>query len=377
MKINQIKTKKRVVVNGANGYVASHFINELIKNDYEVIALARGSKKGSAEDRVMSALSEINGQDIVKISGLKIYDYSLLDADFGMTNEMLNEVFEMPVDYYHFAASLKFDFKSREEIFNTNIHGLENSINVFLDNSNQDSRFFFISTAYSCGKHSGVFEERFYDNAGIEEFRNYYEQSKRYAENVIKKYIETRNLDAHIIRLSQVIGDSQKGITLTDYGIFDFTKRVHSLAGRYPNSTVRVKVDEESSQNLIPINTIVYYLMQTPGKAELPVIMNFVAKQSTKNKCILEALNEMLEMEVVPQQELAQKEMTSLERIVSIGMSFTNSYTDTNLVFSTAALDSIIEEEGQEVDKDSLFKMMDYFISVSEQRKRTVQSKAS
>lgn len=367
---------KRIVINGANGYVASHFIFELLKHDYEVIALVRESKNTSPQERMQNVLSEINDGELVKTSKLKVYNYALLSENFGMSEDVLKDIFSKEVDYYHFAASLKFDFKSREEIFNTNINGLENSINVYLNNAIYKSRFFFISTAYSCGKFNGTFKEQFYANEDIESFRNYYEQSKRFAENVIKNYMDSHRLNAHIIRLSQVIGNSQNGVTLTDYGIFDFTKRVLSLGSRHPNNKVRIIVDSEATQNLIPIDTITGYLMHTVKQTEVPTIMNFVAKKSTKNAHILEALNQMTPLNITADSSLKQSEMTSLERIISIGMSFTSSYTATNISFCTEALDSMIEQEGNEVDKESLFRMLRYFIDEIERKKGALQSKA-
>ena len=43
---------KTIIINGANGYVASHFINQLLKQKHKVIALVRPSNKNSPTERM-------------------------------------------------------------------------------------------------------------------------------------------------------------------------------------------------------------------------------------------------------------------------------------------------------------------------------------
>lgn len=353
---------KTIVVNGANGYVASNFINKLIRKNIRVIALVRSGTQKSSTERMIDALSEMNDGEYVDTKNLKVYNYSLLDKDFSIPREQLAEIFGGEIDYFHFSASLKFDLKSKEEIFKTNVDGLENSIKVFSKYTNKTSRFFFIGTAYSCGKFTKLFKEEFYSNEDISRFRNYYEQSKRYAENILKRCNEERGLKGHIIRLSQVVGHSHSGVTKTDYGIFDFTKRIYSLTKRYPGRTVRVHVDPESTQNLIPINTVVKQLCRTVEKNYVPVIMNFVAKKSIKNVVILRAISKLLPINIIPLKYMDHNDMDALERLVAAGMSFTGAYKATNLQFDTKARDSVFLPESNEVNEQTVYKMLEYFI---------------
>ena len=354
---------KKIVINGANGYVASNFINELLLEDYKVVALARSNKKYTAEERVRTALTEMNNGKEVDFSNLEVHDYSLFEENFALQESELQTIFGGNIDYFHFAASLKFDIKSKEEIFGTNLQGVTNSVNTFQKYSEKESRFFFVSTAYSCGRIEGSFKERFYDNAEIDAFRNYYEQSKRYAENVIKDYIDNKGLNACILRLSQVVGNNETGVTKTDYGIFDFSKRVQNLAKKYPGSVIRLKVDPESTQNLIPIDTVVTYLMSAVRTDNVPVILNMIAKHSVKNANILDSISSLMPVTLVPDMHLEKEQMNSLERIMAIGMSFTGAYIDTNISFDTTNLDSIVKEEVSQVSAESIHRMLSYFLS--------------
>lgn len=367
---------RTVIINGANGYVASNFINSLLKKQFMVIALVRANKQ-EPEERMSDVLAHINDNLNVDTSNLEVYNYSLLDNNFSMDENLLKSIFSNEVDYFHFAASLKFDKKSVDEIFSTNVEGVKNSIGVFSEYATGNSRFFYIGTAYSCGKFTGLFEERFYPNEDISAFRNYYEQSKRFAENIVKENIEKNKLNGHIIRLSQVVGNQDTGVTKTDYGIFDFAKRMNSLANRYPNEIVRVNVNPDSTQNLIPINTVTEHLMKTVEVTETPVIMNFVAKESVKNIQIIETLNQLVPIHIIPTNKLEREQMNPIERLISVGMSFTESYIETELLFDTKQRDKLVQNTEMCHIKPSVSKMLKYFIEKLPQNKKKQKSEAA
>lgn len=376
-KINSMKT---IIINGANGYVASNFVLALLKQNYRVVALVRVNQKQSAQERMRQVLSEMCNGCGLSLENLTVCTYSLLEKDFSIEQDKLNEIFKGDVDYFHFAASLKYDEKSKEEIFKTNIDGVENSIQVFLKYASKKSRFFYIGTAYSCGKSSDVFYEKFYDNEPIQAFRNYYELSKRYAENVVRHHINKNNLNGYVIRLSQVVGNHKSGETKTNYGIFDFARRIWSFSQRYPNQVVRIHVDPESSQNLVPVNTIAEYLLETVRHEEVPVIMNFAAKKSVKNGFIIGSLNKLLPVTLIPLKEFPVADMKPTERLVSVGMAFTGLYAETNLVFDTSQRDKIIAySPGQETDEVHVFEMLKYFIDSQKNRngENSMQTKSS
>ncbi|MGQ1946949.1 SDR family oxidoreductase [Geofilum sp. OHC36d9] len=361
---------KRVIINGANGYVASNFINELLKQDYSVVALVRGNVNSSAENRVIQALNLINNGDIPFLDKLTIVDYSLLDDNFGLSRNLLQELFSKDVDYFHFAASLKYNRKSKDELLAVNVKGVENSVNLFSDFASVYSRFFFVGTAYSCGKIKEVFEEKFYPDQDVSAFRNYYEWSKRLAENVVKRNIDNNGLHGHVIRLSQVAGDNRTGVTKTDYGIFDFSKRVHNLASRYPESSVRAKISPEGTQNLIPINVVVNYLLQTVAAPKVPMVMNFVASEPVKNSYIINSLKKLMPLNIIPVPELGHSQMNSLERLMAVGMSFTGNYSNINIQFNTSKRDEVITPVDDCMDEQTVYRMLAYFIENSFKKTR-------
>ena len=364
--------KNRVVVNGANGYVASNFILELLKNGYHVTALVRKKGQESARDRMKNVLVEMNEGDDIAFDKLEVFDYSLFEENFKLPGELLTQIFGGNIHYFHFAASLKFDISSKEEIFGTNLQGVTNSIETFLKYTGTASRFYFVSTAYSCGKHDGVFMEQFYENAGIEAFRNYYEQSKRCAENLIKKYIDDKGLNACILRISQIVGNRETGVEKTDYGIFDFAKRIQRIAQQNPGITLRLQIDPESTQNLLPVDTLVDYFMQIIAAEDVPVILNIVSKSPVKNAVILKSLEDSLPVNLVADMNLQLDKMTRIERIIAVGMSFTGAYININPNFSTENLDHLIHKAPPNVTSEEINKMIAYFLNRRDELKMKI-----
>ncbi len=353
---------KKVIIAGANSFVASHFVHGLLAQNFHVIALVRGSSQYSASERMQQALEDTTLDPIDDSGQLTVLDYVLLDKYFALGEKELVSIFDGEVDYYHFAASLKFDYHSKEEIFDTNINGLKNAMHIFHRYTSEKARFFFISTAYSCGIFTGVFEEKFYPEKDISEFRNYYEQSKRLAENVLQQFMEQNTIDAHVIRLSQVVGNSRSGVTRTSYGIFDFAKRVHALAKEYPNQKVRIHADPDATQNLISIDTVVADLVEVVNTDNVPIIMNFVANDPMPNRKIIQSICDLTTIDLIPEKKIQKEDMNKLERMVLSGMTFTGNYIDTDIDFDTSKRDKIISSQHHEVNESSVFAMLAYYL---------------
>ena len=353
---------KKVVIAGANSFVASHFVHELLGQGFYVVALVRKSSDLSAAERMEKALEDTTLELPSQMENLKVLDYALNDVNFGISDADLAQIFEDAVDYFHFAASLKFDFRSREEIFHTNIDGIRNALQVFENFSSPHARFFYISTAYSCGKMEGSFEEKFYPDDDISSFRNYYEQSKRKAENVLRKFVEKNGISAHVIRLSQVVGNPQTGVTRTDYGIFDFARRIHALSDQFPGQSIRILVDPDANQNLIPINAVVQDLVSLTRKDQVPRILNFVANIPVENYKIIQTISDLLPIELIPEKEINPEEMNELEKMVLSGMTFTGDYINTDINFDTSMRDKVLNSNHREVNDSGLHAMLDYYL---------------
>ena len=65
---------------------------------------------------------------------------------------------------------------------------------------------------------------------------------------------------------------------------------------------------------------------------------------------------------LVQEKQLDRNNLTSLERLIAAGMSFTGMYASNNLVFETKNLDTYFSPNGNEVTKETLHQMIEFFI---------------
>jgi len=361
---------QNIVIDGANGFVASHFIKELTDNNQKVTAFVRKTDKLSSLKRMEEAMLK-TGAVKEQMVNIKVYNYDLKKEKFALPDTSLSEIFNEDVDFFHFAADLRFSEKDKEQIFGTNIDGMENAISTFLKYATPSSRFFYISTVYSCGKTKEPFQEKFYPDAEINQFRNYYEQSKRIAENRLKAHMDNKKFNLHIIRLAQVVGNRETGVTTTNYGVFDFAKRIKSLSKRYPNETVRIKINPESTQNFIAVNVVARYLFEISQIQKLPVIINANGNSYVKNQSITKCLNRLLPINIVHDETLEPRQMTSLERIIAAGMKFTGIYANTIIRFDRTQLEKLVDTSDEKISDESLSRMINYFLE-NIKRKREI-----
>jgi len=360
---------RKIIIDGANGFVASHFIKEITEHNKNVTALTRGNDRQSSQKRMEEALLKTDALKEL-MDSIKVYDYELKKENFALSDISISEIFNEDVDFFHFAADLRFSEKDKEQIFSTNIDGMENAISTFLKYATPSSRFFYISTVYSCGKTKEPFKEKFYPDEKIEYFRNYYEQSKRFAENRLKAHMENKRFNLHIIRLAQVVGNRETGVTTTNYGVFDFAKRIKSLSKRYPNETVRIRIKSDSTQNFIAVNVVARYLYEISQIQKLPIIINVNGNSYVKNKSITKCLSKLLPINIIHDETLEPQQMTSLERIIAAGMKFTGIYANTIIRFDRTQLEKLVDTSDELISDESLCRMINYFIENIKKEKR-------
>lgn len=114
------------VIDGANGFVASHLIGSLLARGDEVIALARASAE-VVRRRVADALCCL-GFDESPAGRLRVRGLALDEPDLGLP---VTEVFAEPCTYWHVAALVTFFPRREEELLNVNVTGSANTLATY------------------------------------------------------------------------------------------------------------------------------------------------------------------------------------------------------------------------------------------------------
>ena len=169
----------RVLVTGASGFVGRKIVAELLSNGAEILALDRTAADFKSNRVVFS-------------------NANLLDKD-GLKKDI--SAFK-PNAVLHLAAIASPVYGNVAELYDVNVHGSENLLDVLRDTCDEGTRVVLTSTAGVYGNSCKEFitEDTPYNP------QNHYSFSKMVMEYISKAYSE---LDIHIVRPFNMIGVGQ------------------------------------------------------------------------------------------------------------------------------------------------------------------------
>jgi len=174
----------KVLVTGGAGFIGSHIIEELVKENFQVASV----------DNYVTGFSENLTRDVT------VYEIDINNPDLEMVFEI-----EKPDYVIHLAAqvSVTKSMKDPSLDFFTNTVGTVNILH--LSKKHNVKKFLFASSA-------AVYGEPEYlpiDENHLIHTKSFYALSKLSAENYIKQYSLFHNLDSCIFRFSNVYGPRQ------------------------------------------------------------------------------------------------------------------------------------------------------------------------
>jgi len=249
---------RRCVITGSTGFVGSHFALGCCRAGNAPIALARGASEVAARERVAHALGVAErslGDDRTPYAAPPL----VLAADLaqhacGVSGEALVRLRRAgPEQFWHFAASLRYEDRHRAQIFESNLQGTLRALE--LAKVSGCTTFVYVSTAYSAGKQRGFVKEQLHDSA--QGFNNAYEDSKARAEHAVAAFCAREGLSFAIFRPSIVIGPhATKRTGGSSTGLYGFVREVSQIAAalRALGRPVEINGDPSTLCNLIPVD---------------------------------------------------------------------------------------------------------------------------
>jgi len=248
------------VLTGSTGFVGSHFALSCCRSGNAPIALARGSSDAGAQERVTQALRSAErslGDDGTCAAPPLVLAADLAQPACGVSGEALNRLRRaQPEQFWHFAASLRYEDRHRAEIFASNLEGTLRALE--LAKLSGCATFVYVSTAYSAGRQQGPVAEQLHDFAAG--FNNAYEDSKARAEHTVAEFCARHGLTFAILRPSIVIGPyATKSTGGSSTGLYGFLREVSRVVAalRALGRPVEVNGDPETLCNLIPVDWFV------------------------------------------------------------------------------------------------------------------------
>lgn len=186
-----------ILVTGGSGYIGSHTIIELLKNDNNIIVV----------DNLIN--SRIKVKDIIeKISGRKIKFYNIDLVDLDSVNEIFNK--EDIDSVIHFAAlkAVGESVKKPLEYYNNNIIGTLNLLTVMKNHNVKKFIFSSSATVYGDSDIMPVYEE-----LPIVSATNPYGRTKTIIEDILRDiYISDSSWDIVILRYFNPVGAHESGL---------------------------------------------------------------------------------------------------------------------------------------------------------------------
>lgn len=343
------------VIDGANGFVASHLIATLLARGEQVIGLARASEE-VVRRRVRDALECL---DLAPTTQLRVRGLSLEGKDLGLDAA---EVFAEPCIFWHTAALITFFPRREEELLKVNVAGSANALATFERHARPGSRFVSVGTAYQCGLDTGrVSPEDWFTHSPPGRFRNFYEYSKREAELELARSRPMRDGVAAVARLGVMVGHSRTGRALTDYGLYDFLRVMAFFARRQPGERVRIPCHPDANLHLAPIDSTIDRLLPLATRDLSRPIFHVVDGHPVPVADLFAAINAHLPIELVPatRQELERRPFTRFEAVVNMRAKYTATYLQHHYDFE-------VRDPGQPaaVTTEVLDRLVDWYVRV-------------
>ena len=312
------------VVDGANGFVASHLIGAMLARGEEVIGLARTSAE-AVRQRVGSALACL-GLDETTATRLPVHPLELHEPDLGGLPAA--EVFAQPCVYWHSAALVTFNPGRDTEMLPVNVAGTANALAAFERHAPPGSRFIALSTAYQCGLDTEAVAEDWPETAPPDRFHNFYEYTKREAELTLAPSRSVRDGVVAVARLGVIVGHSRTGQALTDYGLYDFLRVIAFYARRRPGERVRIPCHPDANLHLMPIDVTVARLLPLAAAPLHNPIFHLVGGGSVEVGDLFAAINARLPVELVAATpaQIARTPFTRFEAAVNMQVKHTATY---------------------------------------------------
>ncbi len=245
--------EKTFLLTGGTGFLGSHLSIELLKKGCRIIFWGRSKNNENYKQRIKKTLKTID-------PSVDLKNVLTIEGDF--INDNINATQKINA-VWHLAANLSFKEKDREDIFNTNVNGLKNILNI---TQKLNCPIYYISTAYVHGQRPGkIFEN---DLIKPKKFNNPYEESKFEAEKTVQEWGKKNNNKFIVFRPSILIKKRLKKVIFFGYYaiLYSLYRLNNALKEKKRKIFFPFPYHKKSSLNLMPIDTAIEWMIKISEK---------------------------------------------------------------------------------------------------------------
>jgi nucleoside-diphosphate-sugar epimerase len=323
---------KNIFLTGVTGFLGSHLTDRLLKEGHRITALARGSKNTSAKTRVAEVMAQVGSVDTERLT---VYEGDITHARLGLSEEDFARIAASTDEVWHCAASLSFSEDDRDEIFQMNVGGTQNLLELVEQTASR--RLQHVSTAYIAGNRKDPALETDI-NVG-QTFKNPYEESKCQSELLVDAAHRSGAISASVYRPSIVIGDSRSGRVTHFHGVYAFMRglwaALERLRRRLPDGQIvqlplRLLGAENTTLNFVPIDYVVEGMIEISSKpSSVGGTYHLANPLATENRVWLPNICRVMGVEgiqLVGSESFSKSPMTRLETVFQKQMAFYYQY---------------------------------------------------
>ncbi len=243
---------KTFLITGGTGFLGTLLSSLLLKEGDNVIYLSRSKNGTNAKTRIEQNLKALNCFP----KEIKVIEADLGKKMLGLDEQTVSELENRVDGIWHMAANLSFKEKDRKEVFETNVEGLKNLLELA---SRIKSPFFHVSTAYVHGQRPGKVSES--DLIKPPGFNNPYEESKFTAEGFVKKWGASNGGKFIIFRPSILIEGNSNAEN--PFGYYKLVETLYRLKKMIGNRKIFLPFPCcKSTLNLMPVETAADWMLK-------------------------------------------------------------------------------------------------------------------
>ncbi|MCC6155045.1 MAG: SDR family oxidoreductase [Candidatus Hydrogenedentes bacterium] len=242
-------SKPAVVITGATGILGSAVMAEVLKHGLRPIAVMRDESLECARQRIRAVLGVYGMREHAEEVGVIRGDVKRMWL--GLEPREAAGLIGCARAFVHCAASTSFNPNDNKCVWESNVGGVNNVLDLLLD---RDVPLYHVSTAYVAGAQSGVaYENELDDRHG---FTNTYERSKWQAETAVREAFDSGRLRGAIFRPGIIVGSTVDGAIVDFQNVYGFLRLIHlaqsRLAGR--DCVIRLEGNPNTPCNFVPVD---------------------------------------------------------------------------------------------------------------------------
>jgi thioester reductase-like protein len=203
------------ILTGATGSLGAHVLAQLVAKEHvkTVYCLVRASSQDTARERVLSTLKEKKINTPQSANKIVCFPSDLSREDFGLHESIVNTLRKSLTTVIHCAWAVNFNL-SVQSFEKQHIKGTYNLLNMCLSvTTPSPAKLFFcssISAAAGTPLPATIQETHISDLTHAQNMG--YARSKLVTETIVKAAAEQTGMIAKVLRVGQIVGDTQNGM---------------------------------------------------------------------------------------------------------------------------------------------------------------------